>query len=206
MITIDIENILSWDPCDAYDTAEKIEAVAGSGPWMPAEVLRLNITHDNMMWVLQRCGLPAVVWSSWVRWCALQVIDLWDAPEIVRQYLETGLDFLQPAVGAIVWYAMNVNDNGSDGVVVGSREWATMLAVRTAAWAAVINAREDVKWYARDAIIAAAVAARAAGWAAGKPRIVAYGIAGIARDNDYTNAQDLMQRLQRQRLLELIER
>jgi len=27
---------------------------------------------------------------DFARWCALQVIDLWDAPAVVREYLETG--------------------------------------------------------------------------------------------------------------------
>lgn len=29
------------------------------------------------------------------RWCALQVIDMWDAPDVVRKYLETGDDSLR---------------------------------------------------------------------------------------------------------------
>lgn len=27
---------------------------------------------------------------AWARWCALQVADLWDCPDVVRRYLETG--------------------------------------------------------------------------------------------------------------------
>ncbi len=34
------------------------------------------------------------------RWCALQVVHLWDAPDVVRQYLETGNDALAAAAGA----------------------------------------------------------------------------------------------------------
>ena len=34
------------------------------------------------------------------RWCALQVIHLWDAPDVVRQYLETGDESLRAAAGA----------------------------------------------------------------------------------------------------------
>ena len=32
---------------------------------------------------------------EYARWCALQVIDLWHAPDVVRKYLETGDDNLR---------------------------------------------------------------------------------------------------------------
>ena len=37
---------------------------------------------------------------EFARWCALQVIDLWDAPPVVRQYLETGDETLRNAARA----------------------------------------------------------------------------------------------------------
>ena len=43
------------------------------------------------------------------RWCALQVIDLWDAPDVVRKYLKTGdeniRDAARDAAGAAAWAA-----------------------------------------------------------------------------------------------------
>lgn len=36
--------------------------------------------------------IPDKTWRVWAHWCALQVIGLWRAPEIVRRYLETGDD------------------------------------------------------------------------------------------------------------------
>lgn len=36
-----------------------------------------TVDAENMLW-------------DFARWCALQMIDLWDAPDIVREYLETG--------------------------------------------------------------------------------------------------------------------
>jgi hypothetical protein len=35
--------------------------------------------------------------QDFARWCALQVIDLWDAPDVVRQYLTTGDESLSEA-------------------------------------------------------------------------------------------------------------
>jgi hypothetical protein len=34
---------------------------------------------------------------EFARWCALQVVELWDAPEVVRQYLTTGDESLRDA-------------------------------------------------------------------------------------------------------------
>jgi hypothetical protein len=42
---------------------------------------------------------------DFARWCALQVIHLWDAPDVVRQYLETGDKSLRSAARAAAWYA-----------------------------------------------------------------------------------------------------
>ncbi|WP_423156467.1 DUF7666 domain-containing protein [Stenotrophomonas maltophilia] len=78
---------------------------------------------------------------EFARWSALQVIELWDAPEVVRQYLTTGDESLRAAARAAAWDAA----------------WA-------AAWAAARDA-------ARDAARAAARdAARAAAWAAQRER------------------------------------
>ena len=42
---------------------------------------------------------------EWARWCALQVIHLWDAPDVVRQYLETGDEALRAAAWTAAWAA-----------------------------------------------------------------------------------------------------
>jgi len=76
---------------------------------------------------------------DWGRWCALQVIHLWDAPEVVRQYLETGDESLRAAAWA-----------------------AAHAAARDAAQAAARDAAQA----ARDAAQAAGDAAQAAGDAA----------------------------------------
>ncbi len=42
---------------------------------------------------------------DFARWCALRVIHLWDAPDAVRQYLETGDESLRAAASAAAWSA-----------------------------------------------------------------------------------------------------
>lgn len=84
------------------------------------------------------------VLRSFARLCALDVIHLWDAPAVVRRYLETGDESLRAAVQAIAWDAVHV-------------------AARVAAWAAA----EDAFEYAAHAVArdGARAAAHAAAWA-----------------------------------------
>jgi hypothetical protein len=83
---------------------------------------------------------------EYARWCALEVIHLWDAPQVVREYLETGEKSLRKEA---CWAAAKA-------------------AVRSAAWSAV---KAAVSPALRAAYWAAAVAAyraaeEAAYWAA----------------------------------------
>jgi hypothetical protein len=76
-----------------------------------------------------------LVMREFARWCALQVIHLWDAPEIVKRYLETGDEVIRDAARDAAW-----------------------VAARVAAWDAAWVAAWDA---ARDAArVAARVAAR----------------------------------------------
>ena len=101
-----------------------------------------------------------VIWMSdatdtlreFARWCALQVIDLWDAPDVVRRYLETGAEDLRSAARDAAWDA------------VWAAAWSARDAARDAAWDAVRSAARDA---ARDAARAwDAARARNAAWAA----------------------------------------
>ena len=85
---------------------------------------------------------------EFARWCALQVIHLWDAPECVRKYLETGDESLRFIAEAAAWAAA----------------WATAWATaRATAWDAAWATARATAWDAARA--AAWDAARAAAWA-----------------------------------------
>ncbi len=80
------------------------------------------------------------------RWCASQVIDLWDAPDVVRQYLATGDESLRAAARAAAWAAAWAAARAAAGD-----------AARAAAWAAAGDAaRAAAGDAARDAARAAA--------------------------------------------------
>jgi len=85
------------------------------------------------------------VLRSFARKAALSVIHLWNAPDVVRRYLETGDETLRGAARDAAWDAA----------------WAAArAAARDAAWAAAWDAVRDAAWdAARDAARAAARAA-----------------------------------------------
>ena len=94
------------------------------------------------------------------RQCALDVAHLWDMPEVVRRYLETGDESLSAAA----------RDAASDAAWAAASD-AARAAARAAAWAA---ARVAAWAAARDAAWAAArAAARDAAWAAQNTRLEA---------------------------------
>lgn len=78
---------------------------------------------------------------GFARWCALQVIDSWDAPAIVREYLQTGDEKLRAAAWAAAWAAAR------------AAAWAV---ARAAAWAASRDAARDAAWAAAWAAARAA--------------------------------------------------
>ena len=70
---------------------------------------------------------------EYARWCALQVIELWDAPEMVRQYLTTGDESLRAAARAAAWDAAWAAAGAAAGDAARAAAWA-------AAWAAAGDA------------------------------------------------------------------
>ncbi|HDS1550706.1 TPA: hypothetical protein QEK98_002961 [Stenotrophomonas maltophilia] len=88
---------------------------------------------------------------EFARWSALQVIELWDAPDVVRQYLTTGNESLRAAA----WAA------AQDAAWAAARA-AAWAAARAAAWAAAWDAARAAAWDAAGA--AAWDAARDAAW------------------------------------------
>jgi len=117
------------------------------------------------------CSRRRVLWSLdattalhiYARWCASQVLHLWDAPDVVKQYLATGDDWIRAAArdaaGAAAWGA--AWDAAGD---------AAKAAAKAAAWAAAWDAARDAAWDAAgDAAKAAAKAsAKAAAWASAR--------------------------------------
>jgi len=125
--------------------------------YAPGEMLhRVELEGDLMAhgdptdkWVGRRRRILAsidatAILREFARWCALQVIDLWDAPPVVREFLTTGDESLGAAAGAAAW------DVGADAAqdAAGDAAW-------TAAWTAW-DARDTARDATYDAVCAAA--------------------------------------------------
>lgn len=89
---------------------------------------------------------------DFARRCALDVIHMWDAPDIVSRYLKTGDESMRAA-------ARNAARTAAWDAAWDAA-WTAARTARDAAGAAMGTAEGDVAWYAARA------AARAAAWAA----------------------------------------
>jgi hypothetical protein len=76
---------------------------------------------------------------------ALRVIHLWDAPDVVRQYLETGDESLRAAAWAAAWAAARAAGSAA-GSAADAACAAARDAARDAAWAAARDAAWDAAW------------------------------------------------------------
>lgn len=91
-----------------------------------------EIKHDTDKLV---CRERAILWRidgedllrKFARLCALDVVDKWDAPEVVVEYLKTGREDIKDAARTAAWAARDAT---------GDAAWAATRAAGDAAWAA----------------------------------------------------------------------
>ena len=82
-------------------------------------------------WVGRRRKIIATINAEpllheFARWCASSVLHLWDAPQVVREYLATGDESLRAAAGEAAWEAARVAAWAAAGAV--AREAARAAA------------------------------------------------------------------------------
>jgi len=104
---------------------------------------------------------------AFARWCALQVIDLWNAPAIVREYLETGDETKRDAARTAAWAVasdttMATTSGAALAAVIASS--ALVAVIASSAWDAASDAARD----ASDASGAASGAVWTSVWAAAR--------------------------------------
>ena len=126
---------------------------------------KLVATRRRALW----CYDATEVLRLFARQCALDVADLWEMPDIVRQYLETGDESIRDAASTAAWDA--------EGDTEGNTAWAANAAAWGAAWAATNYA---------DASVAASAAARDAAW--GTPNYAAASAAASTAARNTQNA------------------
>jgi hypothetical protein len=100
--TFTIEDIRSYDPC--YDPAKYL-----SEDWTGTalDILAVdNCSIEDRFWLVLRIEwIPEATLREFARWCALQVIDLWEAPDVVRQWLATGDESIRSAARSAAMFA-----------------------------------------------------------------------------------------------------
>ena len=85
---------------------------------------KIVATHREYLWIAD----AEETLRSFTRWSALQVIHLWDAPDVVRRYLESGDESLRDTA----WAA--ARDAARDAARAAAWD-AAWDAARAAAWA-----------------------------------------------------------------------
>lgn len=111
------------------------------------------------------------------RWCASSVIDAWDAPDVVHQFLETGDEALRAATRAAAWDAAG---------------GATRDAARSAAWASAWSAARDAAGWAAWGVVRASVSYAAS-----------YAAKAAAKGNGWVAARDAQNTKLHEMLIEL---
>jgi len=99
---------------------------------------------------LDRIPVPPLL-KEFARWCALQVIHLWECPDIVKRYLETGDDSLANAAEAltgIIWQALEDAGNWVPSLAAKSAYQAIFTATDLSVGRQVVSAAT----YAADAV------------------------------------------------------
>ncbi len=140
-----IEDIREHDPC--YDP---IQFLPENWTGTALDILQIDdCPAEDRLWVVTHPGwIDDIVLRQWIRWCALQVIDLWDAQDVVREYLETGNEELQNVAWVAAWAAAGTAAGG-DAASAAARDAASTVT-SAATWSvASAAARDAVKVAAR---------------------------------------------------------
>ena len=168
------ENIidaLRWAPGSWLERVELGEPVIAHGEGSRTD--KIVSARRRTLWHLTPDVMDPLL-RVFARWSALQVIDLWDAAAVVREYLETGDESKQDAAWNAVWDGASAFSGNTFARTAARNASARNAVARNAARDAGTNAENaasiaaaSAAWYARAASIAA-WNARVAAWDAAR--------------------------------------
>ena len=104
MRRVTVDDIMAKKPCDEYPRERIEELWGGKEDLTLMEILDLDIPAEDRIWAVTRF-LPKEENGQFARWCSLRVVHLWDCPDVVKQYLETGDEELRDAAWYAAWNA-----------------------------------------------------------------------------------------------------
>ena len=130
------------------------------------------------------------------RMCALDVIHLWEAPDIVIRYLKTGDESLRDAARSAAWEASSASSARASGAASSAEAaaWSAAWEASSAAWDVAWDTGDSARAATRDAAWAAA---RSIGWDAAR---------SVGWDAASAIARDTAMRRQRRRLARMVTR
>ena len=109
------------------------------GPWVSLVEVDGTIEYGEDKLVATRrralwCYDATEVLRLFARQCALDVADLWEMPDVVRQYLETGDEAIRVAAKDAAWYASDAVRGAASAVAWDAARYAAWNAASTTAW------------------------------------------------------------------------
>src|SRR5690606_10054298 len=112
--------------------------------------------------IVRRVDLTADLWA-FARQCARDVLHLWDAPDVVRRYLETGDEALRDAA-RVADEQRVATEAATEAAAWAAVKAASREGAAAAAWSAARSAAVATAWAASREDQDARAAARAAAW------------------------------------------
>jgi hypothetical protein len=152
------------DPFDALEFAPgPILCLVECGGTLIEESNKLVCTERT---IIARMDATAML-RYFARMQALSVIHLWDAPDVVLDYLMTGHSSIQRAVRSAAWSATRSYAESAARSAAWSTAWfAAWFAARSATWSVTRSYAESAAWSAAES--AAWSAAESAAWSAAR--------------------------------------
>ena len=128
---VTIKRVMGFGPCEGW-TEERMLKISGGKRSMDAlDILcSRKISVEDRIWLGVHL-LPKSDAREFARWCALQVIDKWKAPEVVVRWLKTGDKSLLSAASAVAW---STTSYAASAVAWSTTSYATSSATSNAAF------------------------------------------------------------------------
>ena len=96
---------------------------------------KLVANERKIIWTIDGDTMDGIL-REFSRWCALQVIHLWDAPDVVVQYLKTGDESIRDAARDAAWAAARAAARAAAWDAAWDVAWAS---ASDAAWASALD-------------------------------------------------------------------
>jgi hypothetical protein len=150
---VTVKDLMRLDPCEDYPEGRVKELCDGRDELSFEEIAQLDIPIDDIVWVLTEL-MTEPQQRFFARKCASDVLHQWEAPDIVKKYLETGDEsIMEDARSAALSAARSAAMSASRSAAWSAAMSAAWPYARSAAWSYVWSAANEAVWsYDDDSI------------------------------------------------------